>query len=340
MYVKAAVALVAGAAILGLARAPAAQADQTLRVADSLPVGHYAAEQGIKPWMEAVTQKTNGAVTFQYFPAEQLGKAKDLLALTQNGVVDGGYIQPAYISEKIPLSTVVELPGIYGNSCDATKSFWSLAEGGGLLDEKEYGPNGVKLLFAVVMAPYQVMTKQKIDSLDSFEGLKLRTGGTTQDAMVRALDAVPVRVAGPEMYEALSRGTADGVVLPLASVLSYDLQKLVKYATVDQSFGTTVVTYMISTRLFDSLPPDVQTVMVESGEEASLHACAYIDAQSDKNIARLRDAGVTVDPLPADLGKELRAALAPTAAEWAKSLDAKGKPGSEALQAYRAGSGS
>jgi len=35
-----------------------------LRVADSFPAGHYLVRLMLKPWMDEVTRKTNGAVTF------------------------------------------------------------------------------------------------------------------------------------------------------------------------------------------------------------------------------------------------------------------------------------
>ncbi len=123
-----------GALALALFAQSAAHAQTvTLRVADSLPVGHYAVEQGIKPWMDEVTKASGGAVAFQHFPAEQLGKAKDLLALTRSGVADIGYVRPAYVSEKMPLSAVVELPGAYTSACAATAAYWRLAREGGLL---------------------------------------------------------------------------------------------------------------------------------------------------------------------------------------------------------------
>jgi hypothetical protein len=39
-----------------------------------------------------------------------LGKAKDLLALTQAGVIDIAYVAPGFVSDKMPLSVVAELP--------------------------------------------------------------------------------------------------------------------------------------------------------------------------------------------------------------------------------------
>ena len=67
--------------------APAAEARE-LRVADSFPVGHYLVRLLLKPWMDDVTKRTNGSITFAYFPAQQLGKASDLLRMTQAGLID------------------------------------------------------------------------------------------------------------------------------------------------------------------------------------------------------------------------------------------------------------
>ena len=69
----------------------------TLRVADSLPIGHIIIDTTTKPWIELVGKLSGGAIEIQYFPAEQLGKAKELLQVTQSGLVDVGYVGPSYI---------------------------------------------------------------------------------------------------------------------------------------------------------------------------------------------------------------------------------------------------
>ncbi|MEO8977148.1 MAG: hypothetical protein ABI552_15510, partial [Casimicrobiaceae bacterium] len=88
-----------------------AQAKITLRVADSVPATHPISVNGTKFWMDEVTRLTNGQVQFQWYPAEQLGKAKDLLALTQAGTADVGRFGASYTPEKLPLTAVEELPG-------------------------------------------------------------------------------------------------------------------------------------------------------------------------------------------------------------------------------------
>jgi TRAP-type C4-dicarboxylate transport system substrate-binding protein len=171
--------LVRAAAVLALSLPISTLSAQALelKVADSFPAGHYLVRLMLKPWMDDVTKRTNGAVTFTYYPNQQIGKAADMLRLTQSGVVDIGYIGPSYVSDKMPLSEVAQLPGAFATSCQGTLAYWKSAREG-VLAKQEYAPNKIKLLMAVVLPPYQVWTvKSKVETTKDMQGLKLRTTG-------------------------------------------------------------------------------------------------------------------------------------------------------------------
>ena len=117
--------IIAAAALLAAGICPAAAQEKiNLRLAESLPAGHVIHELVAKPFMELVTKATNGQVTFQHYPAEQLGKAKDMAQLTVTGVADISYIVPSYSSEKYPLTAVAELPGIFETECQGSLAFY------------------------------------------------------------------------------------------------------------------------------------------------------------------------------------------------------------------------
>src|ERR1035437_10250016 len=59
----------------------AAEARMMLRVGDSFPPGHPVSENTIKVWMSEVERSVGDEISFQYYPSEQIGKAKDLLSL-------------------------------------------------------------------------------------------------------------------------------------------------------------------------------------------------------------------------------------------------------------------
>jgi TRAP-type C4-dicarboxylate transport system substrate-binding protein len=201
-----------------------------LRVADSFPKGHFILKLIVEPWMEEVKKRTNNAVTFEHYPAQQLGKAADMLKLTQTGVADIGYTAPGYISDKMPVSEVAMLPGEFEHTCQGTGAYIKLAKSG-VIAEQDYAANNIRLLFALTLPQYRILTvKAPVKDVTDVTGLKLRSTGGAQDLTLRALGAVPVRMAAPDAYESLQRGTMDGLLFPLESVVAYGADKLVKYS--------------------------------------------------------------------------------------------------------------
>lgn len=307
----------------------------TLRVGDSLPLNHWFADNATRIWMKEVESATDNAVRFEYFPAGQLGKAKDLLSLTQSGVIDIGYVVPTYVQDKMPMSAVAELPGTFSTSCEGTLAFWKLAEEGGALAREEYQPNGVRVLFAIVMPPYQVFSAQRpVEGLRDLAGVKLRTTGGPQDVLVKRLEGVPVRMSAPDLHESLSRGTVDGMVFPAASVLSYDLAGMVKTAIIGENFGSAVLTYMISENRWRKLPQAVRDAMTEAGDRTTRHICAYADRELEADLGKIQAKGALLSHLSAADHRELAVVSKEVQSSWAEALDRRGKSGTEILRAF------
>jgi TRAP-type C4-dicarboxylate transport system substrate-binding protein len=322
-------------AVAMAALSPAMAQDKiTLRVADHYAPTALTPKYSIRYYMDYITKKSGGRIQFQYFPAEQLGKAKDMLALVQQGVLEIGFVAPAYVSDKLPLSAAAELPGTYSTSCEGVKAYWKLAKEG-ILAQKEFAPNKIRPVFAFMLPPYQLLTREPITSLGNLVGKKMRSGGSGQDITIKAVGAVPVRMGGVEVYEALSRGTLDGAVFPLQSAIDFRLPEILKASTKGANFGGFATTYAMSQASWQKLPDDIKALFDEAGEATVAHACASLDADdSGPAIERLTSAGVAVSELPPDVAAEVKTKLADVNAQWAKTLDGRGLPGSEVLNAF------
>jgi TRAP-type C4-dicarboxylate transport system substrate-binding protein len=325
-----------GVAFAGTPSAAHAADATTLRVADSFPVGHFIPKGSTLPFMEEVTKRTGGKVKFEYFPAQQLGKAPDLLNLTQSGVADIGYVGMSYVSDKMPLSSVAQLPGAFPTSCKGTLAYWKIAKGETMM-KSEFGVNKVRPLFAIVLEPYQFYTTSKpVRGPQDVKGLKLRSTGGAMDIFARKIGAVPVRMAAPEVRESLSRGTLDGLIFPNESVLSYDLQSFLKHGTRGGNFGSFVAAYVVSDNVWRKLPKDVQEVMTEVGETVTRSLCKDVDANIEKAQKQIAEAGVTYHTLTPEELKPFESISDEVAREWADGLDKRGKPGSKVLEEFRA----
>lgn len=333
-YLNAPLAAAALCGVVGLMSGAASA--ETLRLADSFPVGHYIAENMTKVWMDKVTELTGGEITFDYYPAEQMGKSKDLMSLAQTGVIDIGYAGVSYLADTLPLSAVGELPEAFTRACDGTNAFWSIAKPGGVLDEAELAPQGVRMLLVMVLPPYQVMMANKeITGADSFRGRKLRATGGTKEIAVELLGATPVSIPAPETRDALARGTIDGVLFPHSSALPYGLAPELRWGTQDVNFGSFVASYVISEQRWQQLSPEVQQVMTDVAEEVIRSSCAIAEELDLKDKQEMADAGVTFVSLPDADKEKIEADLAGIGERWAADLDRRGLAGTSILTAFR-----
>jgi TRAP-type C4-dicarboxylate transport system substrate-binding protein len=305
----------------------------TLRVADHYPAGSASADMTAGHFMREVTRRTDGRVTFEYFPTEQLGRARDMLTLTLTGVTDIGFAAPAYVSDTLPLGGVVELPGTFLHPCDGTRAFYEMATDGILL-EREYQPNGIRLLIALALPPYQVLTKDELRGLPDMAGKRLRTGGGAQDMSMEQVGAVPVRMAGPDIYESLHRGTLDGLVFPLPSLEQYSLEELLRYSTRGMNFGSFMSSYVISERRWNELPEDIREIMAEVGAETSMHACERMANDIEPAMERLAAAGIEFVDFSDEDRARIEELLAPVGEAWAEQMNRRGLPGTEVFETF------
>ena len=326
------------AVALGFGGAALAQTTTKIKIADSFPVGHYLPKYITTPMMEKL--KANPAakgIEFEYYPAEQMGKAKDFLSLVQSGVIDIAYVAPGFVSDKMPLSVVSELPLDFSGSCQATMAYWNLAKPGGLLDKKEFAPNGVRLLFTIVLPPYQIITRKPFANLKEIEGMKIRASGSAKELVIKKLKAIPVLMPTPDVYESLSRGTIDGVLFPFNSLAPYEIHKLSKTGTIGENFGTFVANWVISEKRFQSLPPAVQQDLTAMGEQLTKAACTQVEKDEAGDIEKVKAAGVKLTPLSAADKATVATVMQDVAKDWADTLDKRGKSGTEVLNAFKAG---
>jgi TRAP-type C4-dicarboxylate transport system substrate-binding protein len=324
-------------ATAAVASAPAAAADAVkLKFADWLPLSHYTLEQGVNPWLKHIAEASGGTINVEYYPAQQLGKAKDMVTLAQAGVADIVHVSPAYISEKFPLSGVAELPGMFSNTCDGNKALMTMMKPGGFLDGKEFKPQKLRVLWAMTYAPYAIVTTNKpVTALADLEGLKMRTAGGAMDITAVQTGSVPIKMTGPDVLPSLQRGTLDGMFVTLLSLPPFDWQTALKYMTTNVSTASFVSVFAITERGWKKLSPDQQAMLAKVSDEAAERICAWVDKANKEIIHDLEKAGMKEVLMKDGEKVKLDEKLANTRAEWAKALDGMGKPGTETLKQFQ-----
>ncbi|TCP43426.1 TRAP-type C4-dicarboxylate transport system substrate-binding protein [Tamaricihabitans halophyticus] len=310
----------------------------TLIIGDSYPTTHPASRDGVEFFMKRVGELTDGRVSFKYFPSDQVGKAEDYISLTRAGVTDIGVVSPPYLSAKLPLSNVADLPGMSTEACPPARALTELMSENGLLHEQEYAPRGIRMLFVGVQPKYEIFTGdgKLVTEPADMRGLLLRSSGGVLDQAVHRLGSAPVSIPGPEMYEAISRGTVDGTVLPTMSATPYRLDEVATNSTEGAPLGSFTLTYAISEEIWRQLPADLRDAVSRAGRETTEHLCRAIDAENASSREQLAEGGLTFTTLSQEQVADWRRAVAPVREQWVADMESMGRPGRATLEAMTA----
>lgn len=328
------VAPLASACGTSVAESGGSGAEYTMRLADSFPEGHPISVNGAEYFIERASELTDGRVEFDYFPAEQLGTADELIDFTRSEAVDIGMVSPAYIAAKLPLSAVGDLPALAETSREGSVAVRELMQEGGVLYREEFAPKGLRPLVAGLVPAYEVMTSDTlVKSPDDVGGLQLRSAGGAIDYTTTGIGAAPVAMPVTEMYEAISRGTVDGTMLSPVSALPYGLEEAARYSTGGAQLGNFTTTYSINERVWRELPDDIQEALLEAGEDTTRNLSAALDQENIDSRRQMEEGGMQFYNLSASEQRQWQEAVQPVQETWVGDMQDIGLPGEEALQA-------
>lgn len=302
--------------------------------ADSFPLKHYLSKEAYQWWMKRVTELSDGRITFKHFPAQQLAKGKAALQKISDGSVEVGSIIPGYVSEKLPLNTVVMIPGLISNSTNPSRAYQAMIEDGPVRDE--FLKHGVVPLMAGTLPPYQLVLKgQPVKSLKGLEGLKIRSGGGTMNLAVKSVNAQPVSMPSPDIYTAVERGTLDGNLFTHSSLLAYNLHEVVKSSSKNAAFGTVAVCLAMNKDLFESFPEEDQKIFIQAGREMNEHIAQYMDHSILEAQQKLTEAGIELYDIPEGELAKINARLKTVEQSWVERLSGRGLPAQEVLDKFK-----
>jgi len=320
-------AALAGTVVLALA-APIASAQTTLTMSSWVGPNHLLTKDILVVWAASVEKATNGRVKLQMLPKHP-SAAPGTFDSVRDGLVDVSYVTASYTPARHPLPLLAELPGA-GTTGEINSVAYSRIHWKYLNQANEY--KGVKLLGVWTHGPGQMFTvKKQVTSVADLAGMKIRSGGGISEAAAKALGASPLVKPAPESYELLSSGVADGTFFPSESIKSFNLDKIVKYATYfpggfySSSFG-----FFMNQEKWDKLPKqDQDAILAVSGEVLARLAGKAWDAADKAAFDAMKTANVEVIEASPAFVADVKKRTEPLAQDWIKSANAKGVDGAK-----------
>lgn len=283
------------------------------------------------PFAKELEEQTKGRVKITIYGGEALGKAKDQYDSAVNGITDIALFIQGYTAGRFPLTQVIELPIDVPSAKVGSRVIWELY---GKYLKQEYP--GVKLLTLWTHEPGHVhMSKKPVKTLEDIKGLRLRSPGPIQTALVRELGASPLTMPVPELYDALNRGMADGTVIGFSAVKDFKLYEVLKYHTISNLYVMTMGLAM-NLKSWNSLPPDIQKTMEGLiGAPLSEMAGNSFDKYDALGKEEAKRVGAEIYTLPPEEKKRWEDRIRPLNEKWVADMEAKGLPGKKIFEETR-----
>jgi TRAP-type C4-dicarboxylate transport system substrate-binding protein len=270
-----------------------ASAQTVLTMSSWVGPNHPLTRDVLGGWAAAVEKATNGRVKMQMLAKHPVAPQGTFDGV-RDGVMDVSYVTASYTPARHPLPLLAELPGSGGtaeiNSVAFSRIHWKHLHKAG-----EY--KGVKLLGVFTHGPGQMfLVKKPVNSIADISGMKIRSGGGISEASAKALGASPLVKPAPESYEILASGVADGTFFPAESIRSFNLDKVVKHATIfPGGFYSSAFGFFMNEEKWNKLSKqDQDAINSVSGEALARLAGQAWDAADKGGMEALRAAGVNI----------------------------------------------
>lgn len=327
----------AGAALLAtgfMAGSNLALAQVELSMSAWVPPSHMLVRDGMVPWMQEVEKVTQGRVKVKLLPKPVTNPVNHFDAV-RDGLADLAFISHSYTPARFPMTRIGVLPFSGDNAEVNSVALWRIYSKHFMkLDEHK----GVKLLTIYTHGPGVFWNAKKpIRTVEDFAGLKIRVGGGIAADVANALGVNTVSKPAPESYELLSSGVVDGVMFPGESIVSFKLDKLVKYATQFPGglYSDSHAVIMNPDRWNKLSKADQDAIMAISGEAFSRHTGKAWDKNAGSGFDAFKAAGGQVVPADQALVNGVAAKTARFEQEWVKLATDKGLDGKAILAEYR-----
>jgi len=299
----------------------------TLKVANWFPIAHKQSPL-LESWGKDLEKRTNGRVKVNYYPAGTLVPAAQSYDAVTKGISDVGNHVLGYTVGRFPLTEILDLPLGYPNNTVPTKlanAFYAKFK------PKEF--NDVKVLWFHAQSPGIIHTKTKpINKLEDLKGMKMRTYGSNARLM-SLLGGTPVAMTMPEVYDALSRGVAEGLMCAYEATEGFRFGEQLKYST--ENFATSysaVFVLVMNKDKWNSMPPDIQKIIDAMSSEYIEKYAAMWDDIEKSGKAYLVKRGNKIISLSKEEEARWVAKAQPIFDDYVKKMKEKGLPGEEALK--------
>ena len=283
-------------------------------------VAHPAIEGGTVGYRirDRVWQESNGRLYVDYRPISQLGGEKDVLRKLKMGAVQGMLCSSVLAPNASPRLGIVNLPFLidsfakleqFRNNQELFEEFGADAEA-----------KGVKVVDFTGYGSYGWATKTPVESLEEAKRQVFRIAQAPVNVdLYKAWGIQFTVMPWPDVPQALQTGVIGGLDhTPIVCNITKKFTVAKAFTSLDYAQGLYV--HLMNKRWFQSLPQDLQQILLTAITEESAKVRALTEKQQNDQIAAAKAAGIVFTVLPEAEKARLVELAEPVVQKWGEKI--------------------
>ncbi|HEY3917482.1 MAG TPA: TRAP transporter substrate-binding protein [Stellaceae bacterium] len=264
-------------AVPALARAEAV----TLKFGFPAPVSSYVNTDGMTPWINDVEKASDGTLQIKLFAGPTLGTFRDIYDRTLANVAQISFGVFGTLASQFPRTQVSDLPFISDDTRTSSVALWRLYAKG--LLNPEYDKVKVLALFTF---PGSILNSNKsVKTLDGVVGMKLAVSSRTLGDIAVAMGGSPVTLTPTELYQGMSRGVVDGILVGWTAVKTFKLEEVTKQH-LSLPLGAAPAFVFMNKTAYAALPPKAKAAIDKYSGEAFSDRLGIADENANREEAK------------------------------------------------------
>lgn len=278
------------------------QAAQTMKLASATinDVQHewqkvFAAELGAR---------VGDAIDVEIYPASQLGPIPRMAEGVLLGTIEAFTTPTSFMSSVDPRFQAFDVPGLFKTPDDVDAA----------LHDPEYRDyletlflnKGLRVIGAIYNSPTVVFTLEAATSLESLDGMKIRTfASPMQTRPMELIGVTPLPLALSEVIPQLQNGGLDGLLVGMPILTAFKYYDVGKHIT-DLRFAEIVSLTLVNEMWFQSQSDEVKQAIQEAGRAAETAVFPWGVENVERTYALWKENGGEVHQLNAEDQKKMQ----------------------------------
>ncbi|MBC8247684.1 MAG: TRAP transporter substrate-binding protein [Deltaproteobacteria bacterium] len=278
-------------------------------------------ELAAKRYAEIIGKKSDGRIQITHYGAGSLYNHKDMIPALAKNQVNMAVHHVAMVGRRSAALEFISSFGAQGawSSFDHYYRFIDQPEvreiAGGEFDKYF---NAKLLGFLAYGAGLVARSDKAVKTVEDYKGFKMRTSGTAQATVYKALGAITVEMSSKEIYTAIQRGTIQGCTTGTSRVRRARLYEVAPYITIDPTLPFMSFYLVINKDVWQKMSAADQKLLTEEARELEKWTRDYVVKEYQEDLDMIKSKAKILYDMPAAEKEKLVAVVRPAMMEFSK----------------------